>query len=98
MEAARVRRLARMLRIGLSDAETEDLAADLAAVLRQVDAAFEGADLRQVEAREPELESSPAAPLPGLRADEPGADPLTRPPESFAPAWRDGWFTIPRVR
>ena len=32
-----------------------------------------------------------------LRRDEPGADPLTRPPQAFAPAFQGGLFTVPRL-
>lgn len=96
MDAARVRRLARMLRIGLSEAETEELAGDLAAVLHHVDA-LGGVDLPPVEQRAAAQQSPPAG-LSDLRPDEPGADPLLRPPERFAPASREGWFTVPRVR
>jgi hypothetical protein len=32
-----------------------------------------------------------------MRADAPGADPLAFPPERLAPAWYDGFFTVPRL-
>jgi Asp-tRNA(Asn)/Glu-tRNA(Gln) amidotransferase C subunit len=32
-----------------------------------------------------------------LRTDEPGADTLTRPVRELAPAWREGFFTVPRL-
>ena len=32
-----------------------------------------------------------------LRRDEPGADPLLADPADIAPAWREGFFTVPRV-
>ena len=97
MDVARVRRLAQMLGIGLSEGETQDLAGDLAAVIEQVDALdrVELASAAQDSAPEPGHAASEG---PGLRPDEPSADPLTRPPESFAPRWRDGWFIVPRVR
>lgn len=31
------------------------------------------------------------------RADVPGADALHAPPSAFAPAWQDGFFTVPRL-
>ena len=32
------------------------------------------------------------------RADVPGADPLILPPSSIATEWRNGFFTVPRMR
>jgi len=32
-----------------------------------------------------------------LRRDEPGPDPLARPPQSFAPSFQGGLFTVPRL-
>ncbi len=33
----------------------------------------------------------------GLRTDEPGPVPLARPPKELAPAFRDGFFVVPRL-
>jgi hypothetical protein len=33
-------------------------------------------------------------PVPRLRPDESGADPLLEPPAVLAPAWRDGFFMV----
>jgi aspartyl-tRNA(Asn)/glutamyl-tRNA(Gln) amidotransferase subunit C len=41
--------------------------------------------------------SSPAALERPLRSDEPGADPLLLKPGEIAPAWEDGFFTVPRL-
>lgn len=32
-----------------------------------------------------------------LRKDEPNADPLSRPPADWAPEWKGGLFTVPRL-
>jgi hypothetical protein len=32
-----------------------------------------------------------------LRPDLPGSDALDMPPSSFAPEWREGFFTVPRL-
>jgi len=32
-----------------------------------------------------------------LRRDEPGSDPLARPPQAFAPEFQEGLFTVPRL-
>jgi aspartyl/glutamyl-tRNA(Asn/Gln) amidotransferase C subunit len=32
-----------------------------------------------------------------LREDRVGSDPLERPPAEIAPAWREGYFVVPRL-
>lgn len=77
---------ARLARLSLAPDELDALARDLAAVLARID------ELRHVAGAEPNGDV-PAF----LRADEPGADPLCEPPATFAPEWRGGWFTVPRI-
>lgn len=97
MDAARVRRLAQMLRIGLAKDEVRDLARELTAVLERIDP-LDRVELPGAERDSTAGSRNPPFEGPGLRPDEPGADPLTLPPDSFAPATRDGWFIVPRVR
>lgn len=42
------------------------------------------------------IEAHPSESTP-LRPDLPGADPLFIPPSAIAPAWCDGFFTLPRA-
>ncbi|MEJ2502038.1 MAG: aspartyl/glutamyl-tRNA amidotransferase subunit C [Gemmatimonadota bacterium] len=89
-----VRRVAALARLRLDPGAVEALAADLSSVLRHVDAlaAVEGG-----EAPGPAVAPGPPGVDSGLRPDEPGADPLARPPVDFAPELLDGLFTLPRV-
>ena len=96
-----VRRLAVLARITLSDAAAEALAAQLTDVLDHVEALEAPSDDEPTTSdRVPPSNPDPTgretlrAPL---RADVPGADTLDRPPADFAPEWRDGFFTVPRL-
>lgn len=82
-----VRRMAELARLRLSDEELERLHGELDTILGHLDALSE---LGDAEAAEPAAGTR-------LRDDEPGADPLQRPPSELAPAWRDGFFTVPRL-
>jgi hypothetical protein len=64
-------------------------AAELDAVAAYIEAAI---------ARMPSLvtddDAALSVPVPRLRPDESGADPLLEPPAVLAPAWRDGFFMV----
>jgi aspartyl/glutamyl-tRNA(Asn/Gln) amidotransferase C subunit len=87
---AQVREIAALARLLLNEEETTRFAVQLATIL---DHALE---LEQAaEDVMPDRGGSSAA-LP-LRADAPGADALALPPAELAPAWHDGFFTVPRL-
>jgi aspartyl-tRNA(Asn)/glutamyl-tRNA(Gln) amidotransferase subunit C len=96
---AEVRRVAELARLGLTPAEVERLTAELNRVLEHVDALGEveveaGTARRDVP---DDPDSTPATQPSPLRPDDPGPDPLAAPPGSMAPAWADGFFTVPRL-
>jgi aspartyl/glutamyl-tRNA(Asn/Gln) amidotransferase C subunit len=84
-------RTAQLARLNLTDEECARLAADLNGILAQVETLL---------AIEVDLDAAP--PLGSLaveadRADEPASDPLEHPLSEFAPEFRSGFFTVPRV-
>ena len=90
IDAAEVRRLARLARIELAPGEDEQLAAGLRPVMDRL------AALRAVEAAPmPDEEADPGAGDLALREDVPDADALVVPPRKLAPEWRDGMFLVP---
>lgn len=92
IDPGEVRRLARLAGLRLEAGEADRLAAELAGILAHFEA------LRSVPPEAPEQgEPSGGAPRSPLREDVPGSDPLQRPPSASAPAWRDGFFLVPRL-
>ncbi len=92
LEANEVRRIARLARLSLSDADVERLAVEMAEVLdhfEEIDQAVTGSG-RGI--RERGLEER-------TRRDEPASDALVRPPSKIAPDWRDGdgFFVVPSL-
>jgi hypothetical protein len=84
VDAAALQRIARLARLRVSDAEAQQLAADLDTLLSAV------AMLEELEPAEHEVQvHGPPPPSPA----EP--DPLHVPPSYIAPEWRDGFFTVP---
>jgi aspartyl-tRNA(Asn)/glutamyl-tRNA(Gln) amidotransferase subunit C len=82
-----VLRMAALARIGVPEARVDELVRELSAILDHME------ELRRVaEVAEPRAEG----PMP-LAADEPGAAPLARHREEFAPATREGFFLVPRL-
>jgi aspartyl/glutamyl-tRNA(Asn/Gln) amidotransferase C subunit len=81
-----VRAMARLARLEFTTDELDRMAADLRGILEHVDA------LRQAVAAAEGDDGQRQ-----LRADVPGADPLSMPPGYSAPEWRDGFFTVPRL-
>lgn len=89
--ASELEHIARLARLRLTPAEMARLAQQLGDILGHIE------ELLAIE-----VEPGRAAPLalePAVarRRDIPDADPLTRPIAEIAPAWREGFFTVPRV-
>lgn len=82
--------MAALARLRLEPEEAARLTGDLNTILDHM------AALREVSVEGVEAEGVLEGPAP-LR--DPGAppDPLVRPPSSFAPEWREGFFTVPRL-
>jgi aspartyl-tRNA(Asn)/glutamyl-tRNA(Gln) amidotransferase subunit C len=84
--------VARLARLQLSEEEIESLGAQLSDILEHMRVLGEvdggtGVDVAGV----PTDWNAP------LREDEPGPDPLARDASELAPAWVDGFFTVPRL-
>ncbi len=96
-----VRHIAALARLELADARIDTLVTELNGILAHMDV------LQAVEmspAAGPEVSDASSArgttldaSVAGLRSDTPGAVPLHRERESFAPAFRDGFFLVPRL-
>lgn len=82
--------MAALARLRLEPEEAARLTGDLNSILEHV------AALREVSVEGVEAEGVLEGPAP-VRDAEPGPDPLFRPPSSFAPDWREGFFTVPRL-
>lgn len=84
-----VRRIARLARLALTEAEIERLSREMGAIL---------AHLEALGAAEPDPGPTSSAPaVSPTRPDVPGSDPLQAPPERWAPAWAAGFFVVPRL-
>lgn len=86
-----VQHVARLARLPLSEDELDRFTSQLNSILMHV---VELQELGDIDADA--LASTVEWPAP-LRDDVPGADPLRAPPAAFAPGWRDGFFTVPRL-
>jgi aspartyl-tRNA(Asn)/glutamyl-tRNA(Gln) amidotransferase subunit C len=86
-----VEHIARLARLALDAGELERLTTQLNSVLEHVE------ELREVVLDGVEPFASAAADVSPPRADEPGADPLHLEPGQNTPAWRQGYFTVPRL-
>ncbi len=91
LDVSEVRRIARLARLSLDDEDVKRLAIEMAEVLdhfEEIDQAVAAGSARGIRER-------------GLaektRSDEPGSDPLLRPPSAMAPDWRDGFFVVPSL-
>jgi len=91
MDRDTVLRIAALARLRLDRDEVERLTAQLNDILRHVDA------LGAVEVAGVEGESGVGGGAAPLREDVPGSDSLAVPPAELAPAWMDGFFTVPRL-
>lgn len=85
-----LKRIAELARLRLTDDEADRLARDCGSILEHFDA-IRGLD---VTGAEPAGELELAAPL---REDRVDGDPLRRRPQEMAPAWRDGFYVLPRL-
>ncbi len=85
-----VERIARLAELAVDDAAARELEAQLSRILDYV------AQLARVSDAGPGAAASDRRAA-RLRPDVPSADPLTRPLEDIAPAFKDGLFTVPRL-
>ncbi len=90
LERSDLLKVAELARLELSEPELEQLTRDCRAILEYFGALRE-LDLTGVE---PWTGAGEGAPL---REDRTECDPLQRTPEELAPAWRDGFFVLPRL-
>jgi aspartyl/glutamyl-tRNA(Asn/Gln) amidotransferase C subunit len=84
-----VHAIAALAKLRVSDAEAETFAVQLSDILDHVEA------LAAAETDRAGDDSTPSS-VP-LRPDSPTADPLHTGPATFAPAWAEGFFTVPRL-
>lgn len=85
-----VERIAALARLKLGPEEAARLTGDLNGILDHV------AELREVPVEGIEAEGVVEGAAP-LRDPDAPPDPLLRPPSSFAPDWREGFFAVPRL-
>lgn len=86
-----VRHVASLARLRLDDAEIERLTVELSGILDHMDE-LAAADVAGVDSV-----WGVADGVARLRSDEPGSDALHIPPAELAPAWADGFFTVPKL-
>jgi aspartyl-tRNA(Asn)/glutamyl-tRNA(Gln) amidotransferase subunit C len=86
-----VRHIAALARLGLSDERAQALVAELNTILAHMDV------LAQVKTDGLEEVAGVGAAGAPLRADSGPPIPLERPIDTFAPAFRDGFFLVPRL-
>lgn len=90
-----VRRVAGLARLHLDEDEAGSLAGDLSRILDHVEA------LREAPVEEGDDDADGAGEALGLpprvRDGEAGPDALHLPPSELAPAWRDGFYVLPRL-
>lgn len=89
--AADLRHIAALARLGIADERVPSLVAELNGILEHMDT------LAKVKTRGVVAVSSIGAPAQPLREDGGAPLPLERPPQSFAPAMRDGFIIVPRL-
>ena len=89
VSADQVREIADLARLRLTEEEAQLFSAQLASILDHIEELEEVTD---GVAEEP----APVVSAP-LAADEPGPDPLARPPSALAPAFHAPFFTVPRL-
>jgi aspartyl-tRNA(Asn)/glutamyl-tRNA(Gln) amidotransferase subunit C len=86
-----VRHIAELARLGLDPDRTRSLVAELNTILGHMEA------LSKVDTAGVEATTGVGAAGTPLRADVGAPPALTRTPEPFAPAMRDGFFVVPRL-
>jgi aspartyl-tRNA(Asn)/glutamyl-tRNA(Gln) amidotransferase subunit C len=88
---AEVEAVAALARLRLDAADAQRMAVQLSGILAHMDV------LRSVATEGVPPFSIAAEDVLPPRADQPGTDPLHVPPAELAPAWRDGFYTVPRL-
>jgi len=88
---ADVEKIARLAELQLDEDAAEQLAEQLSRILAYV------AELGEVPAGESARPFTPGPEAIRLRPDEVRPWPLAAPPADFAPAFREGFFTVPRL-
>jgi aspartyl/glutamyl-tRNA(Asn/Gln) amidotransferase C subunit len=84
-----LQRIAELARLSLSEAETQRLTQDCQAILQYFET------IRGIGAGADAMKGA-ERPAP-LREDRTDCDPLEGPLDALAPAWRDGYFVLPRL-
>ena len=86
-----VEEVAKLAKLALTDDEIQEITRDLGSILDHM------AELRTADADAlPPMRGVSEHPAP-YRDDQPGADPLGRAVEEFAPDWTERVFTVPRL-
>jgi aspartyl-tRNA(Asn)/glutamyl-tRNA(Gln) amidotransferase subunit C len=86
-----VERIAALARLRIDPAELRRFTTELNGILDHI------ADLATLDVSAVEPFTNAAEAVAPLRRDEPAADPLMVDPADIAPAWRDDFFTVPRL-
>ena len=88
---SQTKQVAALAKLALSEGELDELTRDLGSILDHMH------ELAEVDSPDlPAMGGVSDHPAP-FRADAPGADPLQRSVESFAPAWEERLFVVPRL-
>lgn len=85
-----VRHIAALARLGLDDAQLGAIAAELSSILEHMQV------LARADTDDPGRAAADERSMP-LREDAGPPIPLARMPNDFAPAFRDGFFLVPRL-
>lgn len=86
-----VEHVARLARLHLASDEAERMTRDLNGILEHM------VDLADVDVAGMDATDGVIDQPPPLRADRPGRTELAVPPDAIAPAWNDGFFTVPKL-
>ena len=86
-----VRHIAGLARLGVDEARLPELVRQLNGILGHMDA------LQRVAGQGAAAAALSLAPGMHPAPDQGPSDALARSPEGFAPAWRDGFFLVPRL-
>jgi aspartyl-tRNA(Asn)/glutamyl-tRNA(Gln) amidotransferase subunit C len=85
------RHIASLARLGISEERARTMATELTSILSHMEV------LSKVDASDIDPATASAHPGMTLRPDRGPPIPLVRPPASFAPEVRDGFFLVPRL-
>jgi Asp-tRNA(Asn)/Glu-tRNA(Gln) amidotransferase C subunit len=103
---AEVQATARLARLALDSEEIDRMVTELSDIVARIGSLDAGAAAGSAEQTVQPVDDDGAAVPPAiatstealLRPDVVGPDPLHVPPSYIAPDWRDGFFTVPRLR